>query len=68
MAVSGYGKTGQRHRSGRGRRVSPGVYLDKTTTRGSVEILNYVKPYVHQPDDVLQEILNLQYVILETSV
>jgi hypothetical protein len=30
-------------------------------------MLNYVKP-LHQPDDVLQEILNLHYVILETSV
>jgi len=31
-------------------------------------MLNYVKPYVYQPDDVLQEFLNLHYVILETSV
>ena len=41
---------------------------NKTITRGSAEILNYVKPYVYQPDDVLQEILNLHYVIHETSV
>jgi hypothetical protein len=40
---------------------------NKTITRGSAEMLNYVKP-LHQPDDVLQEILNLHYVILETSV
>jgi len=42
--------------------------LDKTITRESAEMLNYVKPYAHQPDDVLQEILNLHYVIFETSV
>ncbi len=41
---------------------------NKTITRGGAEMLNYVKPYVYQPDDVLQEVLNLHYVILETSV
>jgi len=41
---------------------------NKTITRGGAEMLNYVKPYVYQPDDVLQEFLNLHYVILETSV
>jgi len=31
-------------------------------------MLNYVEPYARQPDGVLQAILNLRYVMLETSV